>query len=543
MFIKKSAERKIILTIFLLALCFLYIGSLEEHKRFNKLVPFEMGWKLKEENVSMPFDMETKEGGVYIVSNILPSSFSNSKAIVFKSENLYWKVFVDGVLVESYQSEDLTTGLTPGDLWNVVIIPDGSDGKEIQIQMEVEFEKGSNLLRTVHYAPLDVAITEVVMQGVFGLIICIMIFLLSLIYILLEIFVLHKQDGKYALLFWALFSIALSFWSMGQTTIVHMLLGNGVIIRMLSYIMLPLVLAFGALFLQRNSSKRVQKYGIIFAGICIVWGAVVMILDCTKMVSYVKTVSFTQYLIIFVLIYIFLQLINSLKHYKKLEFNEKIYIFGNAALLTMAAWDTFSCYTLGVEDYSKNTRIALLFYSVCVGIDFFIQFIENMKLAEKSKIMEKLAYVDGLTGIENRMAFEEYIKNAVENKVDKITIIQMDVNNLKKMNDIYGHIEGDNLLKKVADTIKEVFSQGQCFRYGGDEFILAIPSNDKISIEEAIKFFEKRENEINSKKELKIPMSVACGYAILENNSTIFDTIKKADEEMYRSKKKMKNEI
>lgn len=539
--IKKVTERKIILLIVILALCFLLIGNREEKKRFDGLTPFKFGWKLDERMIEMPIDVQKEDGGVYTIINTLPPSFDEKMTVIFKSENIYWKVFVDGKEIESYQREDLKVGITPGDLWNVVIIPEGSAGKEIQIIMEVEFKKVSNLIRAIHYAPLEIAVKKVMMQGFLSVLVCMMIFMLSIFYILADVFAFRKENGKYALVSWSLFSVFLALWSLSQPTLVQQYLGNGLMIRVLSYATLPFVTAFGLIFLKGNFPLHHQKWVKKISISIMIWGVLVVILDAAKKVSYIKTLLITQYIIMAALIYVFIQLVISLKNYKKKSFREKIYIYGNLCLLLMAGLDLYSCYSLGAEDYSKNTRIALLIYSLCVGIDFFVEFIDYVKLSEYSKLMEKLAHQDGLTGLGNRFAFDELIEKLIKTNRKDVSIVQTDVNNVKEMNDEYGHLEGDKLLKAAAENISEVFSMGQCFRYGGDEFIVIILSTEQEIIEKSITMLKEREKEINEKKELKTPMSIAYGYATLEKGSTILDTIKRADDAMYRKKREMKN--
>jgi diguanylate cyclase (GGDEF)-like protein len=74
-------------------------------------------------------------------------------------------------------------------------------------------------------------------------------------------------------------------------------------------------------------------------------------------------------------------------------------------------------------------------------------------------------YIDELTGIPNRRAFDEYLKKLGR----KYTIAMIDIDHFKKFNDTYGHTEGDNVLRFVANHIASE-ADGQVFRYGGEEF-------------------------------------------------------------------------
>lgn len=537
---KKETEHRIVLVMILFAVLFILIGNQGETKRFDALTPFEQGWTMDGEALSMPFDIRKEEGGVYSVKNVLPPSFEKEMAITFKSENLYWDVLLDGESIASYQEEDLKVGLTPGDLWNVILIPEGSAGKEIEIQMYVVFEKGSNLLRTIHFAPIEIAMQATNMQGILGFVICIMIFVTSLFYIIADIFVFRKHTSGHALVSWAFFSMSMALWSLSQIPIVHLMLGNGMAIRMLSYATLPFVLAFAAVFVSRRKTRKEQAVAGIVALICMIWGVLTVVLDTFGFVSYVRTLSYTQYFILLLMLIVVVQSIINFKNYKKKTFQQKIYMYGNVGLILASGWDMYRVYNLGTADYSRNVRVALLIYSLFVGVDFFAEFIEYVKRAESVNVMEKLAHADGLTGISNRMAFDELIEEIIKTDRKEVSVVQLDVNNLKTMNDEFGHLEGDKLLKMVALTIEAAFPDGQCFRYGGDEFVVVFLHRDRDAIEIEIDKFLERQESINLKQELKIPMSVAYGYAILDDRSTIFDTIKKADDAMYNKKRQMK---
>lgn len=367
---KKKKERKIVLLMFFFTIVFVLIGNKEEEDRFGMLTPLEEGWMMDGEELSTPFDFYTEKGGVYSIMNVLPSAFEEEMAIVFKSENIFWKVFVDGEEIASYQKEDVTVGLTPGDSWNVVSIPEGTNGKTIEIQMTIVFETGSNLLRVIHYAPANIAMQETAMQGILGFVICIMIFVISMFYIVTDLLIFHKQTGGYVLVTWALFSTSMALWSLSQISIIHMLIGNGALIRILSYATLPCVLASAIIFVTRKMCRGKQVIARILAGISVFWGIAVVLLDIFEVVSFVETVTYTQYMLIIFMTAVIIQSLVNFRDYKSKTFRQKIYMFGNIALLFSAAWDLYRVFNLGAEDYSRNTRVALLIYSLLLVLIF-----------------------------------------------------------------------------------------------------------------------------------------------------------------------------
>lgn len=160
------------------------------------------------------------------------------------------------------------------------------------------------------------------------------------------------------------------------------------------------------------------------------------------------------------------------------------------------------------------------------------------KLIAKNKKLKKLAFEDGLTGLFNRTAFLEDMKNG---KIENTGIIVFDVNNLKKTNDTFGHTEGDKLITYASKNIFSLFQTvGKCYRIGGDEFTVIIEDiNDENEIKEKIDSL----NPILEKNNpLTFPVIVAAGFAIFSErlDSDLNDTFNRADAAMYENKKKLK---
>ena len=155
--------------------------------------------------------------------------------------------------------------------------------------------------------------------------------------------------------------------------------------------------------------------------------------------------------------------------------------------------------------------------------------------------LEKMAYTDALTGIGNRAAFSREMEAYAGN--EKAACVIADVNNLKVGNDRYGHEEGDQLIRDAAECIQEAFREtGVCYRIGGDEFCILVKEGDKEQICRALLRLEQVTAEKNRGR--KMPLSIACGYAIRENaKETMEQVFNCADEMMYDVKFRMKNEF
>lgn len=150
----------------------------------------------------------------------------------------------------------------------------------------------------------------------------------------------------------------------------------------------------------------------------------------------------------------------------------------------------------------------------------------------KSLYEEKALYVDVMSGVYNRNAYERDRQLILKEK-RSVWYLLVDINHLKKTNDTYGHAAGDVLIQSAASLLREAFTPGgKVYRIGGDEFAVLYRGN---GIEERLKAVEEARQEWNRNR--KIPVSFAMGYAYYEpGESTWQEVIGEADNHMYEQK-------
>jgi len=162
-----------------------------------------------------------------------------------------------------------------------------------------------------------------------------------------------------------------------------------------------------------------------------------------------------------------------------------------------------------------------------------IQDITEQKKREES--LEYLSYHDHLTKLYNRRFYEEMLTRLDTPSKLPLSIVICDVNGLKLINDSFGHLVGDELLKKTALVINSCCrTEDLLARHGGDEFVLLLPNTDSV---EAGKIIQRIREAIEKEKVKDITISVAMGYETKtreeENIQVIF---KNAEDYLYRSK-------
>jgi len=142
------------------------------------------------------------------------------------------------------------------------------------------------------------------------------------------------------------------------------------------------------------------------------------------------------------------------------------------------------------------------------------------------------------TGVRNRTAFEKEMQNC---RNANATIFVFDINNLKKVNDLYGHKAGDDLIQDAVNVIKTCFAHvGQTYRIGGDEFCVICKDISKQSAEKLLADFDASLHKVNQTRSNKF--RIAYGYASFNQRKgeSIYTAFSQADNAMYVHKAKLK---
>jgi diguanylate cyclase (GGDEF)-like protein len=177
----------------------------------------------------------------------------------------------------------------------------------------------------------------------------------------------------------------------------------------------------------------------------------------------------------------------------------------------------------------------------------------HIELKRRGDMLERLAGLDGLTGIPNRRQFDQFLTAEWKRSVrysHTISLIIMDIDYFKLFNDHYGHAEGDECLKKVAKIISQsmIRSTDLTARYGGEEFACVLPETDYAgaitTANRIIKFVEKLGIR-HEKSHVADYVTVSIGVASIspQQSDKALDLIEMADKALYIAKRNGRNQI
>jgi diguanylate cyclase (GGDEF)-like protein len=196
---------------------------------------------------------------------------------------------------------------------------------------------------------------------------------------------------------------------------------------------------------------------------------------------------------------------------------------------------------LGADDYiTKPFSFSELLARVRVG----------SRLVQYQRHLEYQTLIDALTGLFNRRAFEKKIEEEFERAKryrHPLSLLIVDIDNFKIINDTYGHHTGDNVLKKIAEALQEKTRRSDfACRYGGEEFVLILPETDLASALQAAK---KMVGEIKGQtfgtlaRPFSLTISIGVSSTSTKDYSEWQEMLQDADQALYLAKNKGKDRV
>ncbi|GMG97971.1 GGDEF domain-containing protein [Tepidimicrobium xylanilyticum] len=163
----------------------------------------------------------------------------------------------------------------------------------------------------------------------------------------------------------------------------------------------------------------------------------------------------------------------------------------------------------------------------------------KQKCSDCSKYSKVL--VDSVTGLHNRNYWELINNGSIYYPLSTkdFALIIIDIDNLKEINDSFGHLAGDGVIKIVGQSIKRnIRKEDLGIRYGGDEFLILLFNQDKRAAKKVIERIRKEINELNAGQ--RISIQISAGVAYYNSLINVGDIIKMADRDLYKEKQMKK---
>ncbi len=179
---------------------------------------------------------------------------------------------------------------------------------------------------------------------------------------------------------------------------------------------------------------------------------------------------------------------------------------------------------------------------------------KNKELIEKNILLQQMAVTDGLTGLYNKRYILSRLSSEISHAAryrEPISFLMVDVDHFKQINDTYGHVAGDMLLREIADMLKKIVREVDIVaRYGGEEFLIVLPNGDMLGAKIlAERLRESIEKTIFNIEENKILITISIGVKStnlklsVDSSAEVTKLINQADMALYKAKASGRNRV
>lgn len=496
----------------------------------------EKGTQLHLVNVMEKQYMEPQK--TYVLSSKInyDGKLDSYPSVTFAASNCGVKVYYEEELIFQRMREDmrLPTNESLGLLLFSVPLGYDCQGKELRLELDPMIKTGRcTTLPDVQFGDYSTMMREMYIEGLPSLIgIAAMIFLGVA---LLAVGSVHEDMRKKCLNL-SLFSVAFSVYLLTENCFVLHTMKSPYLAYLCNYFILALLPIFLLQAYKGRFSRPFQRNISIIRNICLIDLAAQILLHFTGVLDAQRMVPATQLCALLSILAMFIPIVVERKRPIVRRVTVEIMPFMIGALLDALY-------------YFKETNSGRVWSSMghCTSIGFLITLMvviyEIRKTAEraaeeslKSRFFQEIAYKDALTGVNNRAAFDEEVREITAGKRPYRTLlcVAADLNGLKQVNDTYGHQEGDELIRRCAVLLETCFkSCGRVFRVGGDEFNIFVYDVDETDWPLLKKYFD--EQRVKQNENESFPLSVAIGCAAVIDRE-VERALQLADERMYQDK-------
>lgn len=498
---------------------------------------FNEGWYYENKAISLPYDADAQSNEDASIKKILPIEFDTPQVILIRTSLQDIRVYVEGTLVYENTHEKINNMRMFASLWHTIELDGQSAGKEIEIVLNTPYALMSGRFNAVHYGSMVALHTYIIETFLYRVLIGIFVLLIGISIFLTNIVFFKKIEDKSAL--YGVFGIFLGAWIIAESRMLQFVTGSVGLIGSLAYIALaisPIPLVFA---IKRSLSKRYAHIFNIIGLVFLTHFVLIVLFQVMGVADFFESVLLTQLWIVLAIIVTIIVIV-----YDHINYSNKSLAKAAWLLLYVAVIGLMELINFLLGNFDLTSVFAVSGIALLMGFLFILTIRDvttRLKLMYEKELYQKLAYKDALTETSNRLSYEQDIENFYMDK-DKsdITLIYFDFDNLKIINDKFGHLEGDKVIIEGYRRLNKFFSEyGNIYRVGGDEFVFLglLKKKEALKLLTTFSQFLISENE-----DLDIKISISYGIAFYDEVETPNpkELMKKADYNMYLYKQSKK---
>ncbi|MDE7210741.1 MAG: diguanylate cyclase [Lachnospiraceae bacterium] len=458
------------------------------------------------------------------------------------------RVYIEGNLVYEYGFDRLAQNKTVGSGFQFINFPKEYAGRMLRLEFYVSEDKVFSRLDSVRIYEWQNAYRVVMTENRLPWFLGSFLFVFGLVGCVITVFALVISRKYIRLLCVSCFSICMGLWTLCYYRVIAIYSIPLYLVSLIEHITLYLA-PLPLIIYMRDDVKALRNKGFYLIYCVILYGDIAALTVAVTLHAkdVVHMAAMLLYMVVFMLACLAYFLVVIVMNLKRNKTSNRLYLAGMLIIVFGTVYDIISYNReryYGKTDMAVikgATPISFMVFIFILILSFYIDLTQKlMREAERNSLI-KSAYTDELTQLHNRRYCMEYMNRLREEHVSDYTIICFDLNNLKTVNDTYGHAKGDILIRSAADVLAQTFGEyGVVARMGGDEFICILDTVQKEKIAGLMEKFQANIEEKNRQVE-GLNMSIACGCASGEKGGGDIEKVyQNADDRMYEHKKQMK---
>ena len=485
--------------------------------------------------------------GVYTVTKELPALTQDMTLFFFyKSSNVSVMVG-DRLIYDTMKPVGSFFGETPGASYVSLPVYREDSGSTITLVIDNPYNDGSGKVTYMYLGRSEDILLNRIYAKAPGFAISFLIASLGIAFILFYLPLRKKHIIGSEMLYLGLFALVIGTFMLTDNRMLQLILKNGHIYHTIAELSMTLITI--PLFLYLG--KMYTEYSVVMVqGACLLSAldfAITFVLNLSGIRDYHESLRLTHLTYGILIAMVIYAMIKGFYQNRRQHLRQNLY--HNIGILCLSLGTLIDVLLLwfgNAPETSFFTRIGVLLFLLMEAIQVTIRLLANYQEGVRTQLLSRLAYHDGLTDLLNRTSYMEELKKLDDSHSFHVLLALYDVNNLKYVNDTYGHQKGDEMIRRVADALREHLGPlGKCYRIGGDEFVfLSTASDPEKEFLRLQKEFEASLGTLKLPDGTKRPITVAMGYSVLSHNvsRSMEDVIREADEKMYEAKRRMKSE-
>ncbi len=553
--IKKSYYPLIISSILFIALTFaiLLVNTiLLSNNKMNLNVPYDFKGTIDvimEDGTAyqakIPFAIETNQS-FKVVLHMEDTGIIDNKTLSFISKDTIINCEVDDNIIYRNINTIYNSYYNDANTMYLIDLPKKVNNNIISLY----YENDKNFVTTYELKNIKVGRRDEIIsyyflaENLFELLLHIFLLIFAITVISVSLKSNRKEIIEQYFIYTGLLAVVIAFYILSLLPISYFVYKKyGMILNLIKYVsimVIPILILKLAALITKSQFKKYINILIIIASINIIVQQLCLYL---KIFSLSTMLIYSALILITVILFILIAFVYSKDRPANKENKLDKFIFLMLPLLFGLLYKMLKLFSTRIMGISLFFEIAVVIFFALAFVQFFSIYISYREDKIRANIYKKLAFTDKLTGVGNRAAFDEN-KLIYQQNHSCFFIIMIDIDNLKYINDNYGHKYGDYIIELLAQKLKNGFApqnKKDIYRIGGDEFCVIYHADENVNITEMLKTIEKEYENSNLSTGIS-GYSLSYGYQYYNSEKgDLFDKILHlADQEMYKNKSQKK---